>query len=253
MNYIGIVIAVIGSIILIADRINSKRLSKKDIMIIALVILSLAFSVWDLQQQANEKSASSTSGMISSDSNSIIYPCIHLGNSTFVGGPQGTIPVQINNDPIQIRIENGQLIVSAIVRDESGKVVAEIVNNTWQFFTPQALESNHDDNGVEVIDQYHRVALQIDMIGSCARIAGIFYADNGMVACVSSTNGSLGFIFGNNSQIRQTIAEVWERNPNIITPIFVYPSNLNPGKRVHPIVPITPAQKIRAFGKQFGL
>jgi len=253
MTILETLIALIGSIFsglgLILVLVENKKTAKKFIVVgLVLISLSFGFSVLDSIIKGEEESARSPSGIISS--NYAEMPCICLGNSCTEGYQN---VATLGNDKIFVRVEKGQLKVSALVRDESGKIMGEIKDDAFESFSPYALKCNHDDTGWEVIDPYGRVALQVDMVKSCAHIAGIFYMENGKGALIASGNGSLLLISGNTSQMKSDIIKIWERNPDIIAPIFVYPSADNPGKRIHPVALEKPLKKIYAFVKQIGL
>ncbi|VVB64324.1 Uncharacterised protein [uncultured archaeon] len=232
MNLIGIALALIGYIIAILEYTKEPRISTRLIIIIALSTLALGITIWDLQKQENEKLALSNTGEISSNLKNVTYPCIYWGITRTENGPGGVSPiVQIVNDKMYVQVENGKLKISAIVRDESGKIMGDIKDNVFEAIPPYAPRSRHDDTGWEVLDPYGRVALQVDLIGSCAHIAGIFYSEDGTVAFIFPNKAPWIILQGPKGQINQNITELWMENPNIITPIFDYRSDKH-GERV---------------------
>ena len=72
---------------------------------------------------------------------------------------------------------------------------------------------------------------KVDLIGSCAHIAGIFYSEYGTTVLVFPNNDPWILLQGPKGQINQNITKLWAENPNIITPIFDYRSDKH-GERV---------------------
>lgn len=157
--FIGVIVTSLG---LILGRIETKQISNGLIVFgILLVVVGGVLSIWDSYNQDKEKLALSDTGEISSNLKNVTYPCIYWGITRTENGPGGTSPiVQIDNDKMYVQVENGKLKVSAIVRDESGKIMGEIKDNVFEAIPPYAPRSRHDDNGWEVLDPYGRVALQ---------------------------------------------------------------------------------------------
>jgi hypothetical protein len=146
--------------------------------------------------------------------------------------PGGVSPiVQIGNDKMYVQVENGKLKVSATVRDESGKIMGQIKDNVFEAIPPYAPQSRHDDNGWEVLDPYGRVALQVDLIGPCAHIAGIFYSENGNTAIIFPNNAPWIVSQGPNDQLKRNITQLLMDNPDLIKPIFDYRSDKH-GERI---------------------
>ena len=229
--FIGSLISCLGFVLVL---IENKKIAKKLIAFgLVLIVLSFGLSYWNSQIQEKEKSARSNTGIISSNLKNITYPCCCVGTVCSASGPGGIArTLRLGDDQIYVWIENGQLKVTAKVRDESGKIMGEIINGSFESFPPYSLKSNHDDNGWEVIDPYGRVALQVNLLGPCAQIAGIFYLASGNSVVIAQSNGTLSGIPLPNDQIKKEISQELTANPNLIPPIFVYPSNEHPGERV---------------------
>jgi len=234
MNTIEIIILFIGSIFsivgLFLGYIEDKQKARKLAAIgIVLIVISFGLTLWDWNQQGIIDAAKSNSGEISSRSNDILYPCICMASAKMCNVKNA---VQLNNDPISVRIENGKLIVSAKVRDETGKIMGEIINNSFISYPPYALKNRHDDNGWEVIDPYGRVAIQVDLIGSCAQVAGIFYSMDGNGVMIFPKEGAFIIAGGPSNQLRDNVSRLWESRPDIIPPLFDYSSDEYPSKRL---------------------
>ncbi|MGA9100268.1 MAG: hypothetical protein WB392_15200 [Methanotrichaceae archaeon] len=235
MNSVEIIVLFVGalftSIGIILGYIEDKKTARKLAAVgIFFIFVSFGLTLWDSHQQDIINAAKSNNGEISSKLNNITYPCVQIGGlfSCYALGA-----VDFGNDIMSVRLENGKLIVSATVRDETGKIMGKITNNSFESYPPYALESRHDDNGWEVIDPYGRVALQVDLVGQYAHISGISYSMDGKSAMIAPFNGPLIFLSRNSSdQLRDNVTQIWEHNANIIPPLFDYSSNDYPSKRL---------------------
>ena len=163
--------------------------------------------------------------------NNLTHPCICMGSVTVC---DTNTAFRLVNDRIYVQTENGKLKISAKVRDESGKIMGKIENNTFESFKQYSLRSCHDDTGWEVLDPYGRVALQVDLSDSCAHIAGIFYSEDGKIAVVYPNNGSPIMFGGSKDQIRENMNRLWIEYPNVITPLFNYRSDKQVCERMKP-------------------
>ena len=148
-------------------------------------------------------------------------PVILMGNGGFgIGGRRDvgeSNPIKTDEDKIIVWTENGQLKVSAVVRDKDGKVLARIVGNNWDTMPrPAILDRNYDRNCLEVEDAYGNVVLQVSMVGSCAQILGIFYDKSENVLVLDDT----GFHYNPGSYNAK------------INPFFVHPCEGHLGERI---------------------
>jgi hypothetical protein len=242
MNLIGIAIALIGYCISILEYLNTPQFSVRLIILIILSTLALVLTIWNLQKQDREKLISSESGSISS-SRDITYPCLTIGGSRiedrkdpeslniveftegagfggvgFVFGEnkrQKSDLLQNEDNKIIVWIDNGQLKVSTTIKDKDGKILARITGNDWDNAQkPLIYDRNFDKRGLEVVDAYCNVVLQVDMNKSCAKVSGVFYVESGKTIVANDK----GFHFD---------------VPGVkINPIFIYPSENHLGERI---------------------
>lgn len=206
--------------------------------------------MWDSQKQEKEQLAVSSHGTLFTDSKNIVYPRVCLGSICHESGPEGFYPLvfgdgcmciiaegsldnNLSGDRIFVCAENGKLKLTATVRDETGKIMGDIINNRFESYPQYALKARHDDYGWEVIDPYGRVAFQVDLDRGCAYIKGIFYSMNGDMALVSANDRCINFGPGlPSNEIKKNVDRYFERTPNLITPIFDYSSDEYPSKRI---------------------
>jgi len=217
---IGTITAILGQI---SGSIENKKISNwLKVIGIVLILMGGYFSFLDYQDREQEKLASSTSGVISSE---IKYPCVIAG-SNFIGiGPNGEVNLlkliylgSIFDPMLRLKMEDGYLKVSATVRDDDGRYLAGIVDNSWDTAVqPLILDKNFDKNAFEVVDSYKKVVLQVSLAGECANVSGVFYGPDGWATIIT------------NDRITRTIPD---KIYNMIEPNFIYPSEKHLGERI---------------------
>jgi energy-coupling factor transporter transmembrane protein EcfT len=219
--YFGIFVTFVLAFVTISKEYINRYVSNVQIIVLMtiLILFSALVTAYATYNADIDKMYSGTSGKIQPNSHGRIYPCITLGGAGTVcsNGPGG---LAISNgcsnssDRIMVWVENGQLMISAVVRDKSGRVLATINGNEWDTATrPTIYDRNFDKNAVEVIDNYGKIVLQVNMVGENASVVGVFYGDNGTVLTIAR-----GII---------TTDEI----PLNVDRIFVYPSELHKGER----------------------
>jgi|GEM_PF-6165762 hypothetical protein len=81
--------------------------------------------------------------------------------------------------PINIKIDNGNLLVTASFNDKSGKLIAQIVDNNWTINKDNYCDRNFSTNALEVVDANKVPLLQVDIkTGNNIFIGGVFYFPN---------------------------------------------------------------------------
>ena len=76
------------------------------------------------------------------------------------------------------------LIVDSKIYDIDGKLVAEIIDNEWQINRNTSFKMNADESGLEVVDNYGVVALQIEVLANTVQVNGMIHCD-GVVLCMN--------------------------------------------------------------------
>jgi hypothetical protein len=118
--------------------------------------------------------------------------------------------------PVQIRIRDEKLLVSAEVKDEAGETIAKIHDNEWVVNNNpvKARDRNYNDYAFEVIDANGIPVLQVyTQGGNLIFVNGLFYYAGGRI--LASPEVTIG---------SPTDIEVSEK----LTPIFKYPSGGSP-------------------------
>ena len=187
------------------------------ITIFMILIGSFATNAYILWQEEAMEKYSKFSGTISGTKD-IEYPSIKLGTAKFVWkGPEGEPIIRIGNDSIKVWIEDGELKISTVIRDETGKIIAKLEANEWQVNPNLIFDRNFDTKAAEVINQKGEVVLQAEFDGESVLFAGIFYREDGWRV-------ALGY---NVIEIRPPGESLQISFP----PIFKYPSEIHPGER----------------------
>jgi hypothetical protein len=161
---------------------------------------------------------------------------ISLNN--FITSPFGNV----TSDEFHIDLLNGKFQVSASIRDSDGKLITQIVNNTWKTVDPNYQlaywDRNYNDYAFEVITSNYVPILQVAMVGSNEiQFDGLFYTEDGFVRLAPMSNGGASFTYYPKSE---TFEEV---NKNESIPLlFKYPALTNAsnlGKMENPFYPTT--------------
>lgn len=97
-----------------------------------------------------------------------VYPKFEFGDSGAIlmfTGPQGSplFKLAADND-LTILVENGQLMVSTVIRDKGGRVVAEITKNEWKVNPQNSWDRNYSSEALEVKDPSGDIVLQIKVV-----------------------------------------------------------------------------------------
>jgi hypothetical protein len=139
----------------------------------------------------------------------------------YQGGPLSrmfTNPAFKVLDDLDFRINEieGQIKVSMLVRDESGKLVARLVGNNWEVAPPpKTWDKNYSKDTLEIIGESGHVVLQVRCLPDRIQLNGTFYDELG--------NG-LSITPGKNEYVEIKILDS-SSLPAKIDPIFKYPSD----------------------------
>jgi hypothetical protein len=130
---------------------------------------------------------------------------------------------QINlNGGVEIYEENGNIKLNARIRDKSGQLIAEIIDNEWTLNHNYMFDRNYSNNALEVINNYGNVVLQLQYISNVILFQGVVFNDQGK--CVA-------FWEGNDGRGQAVMYGSVETNFTVpIKRIFKYPSWEHLGK-----------------------
>ncbi|MFC1596279.1 hypothetical protein ACFL4D_03260 [Candidatus Margulisiibacteriota bacterium] len=210
----------------------------------SLAIISILVSIglsWFMWHDANLKTKQSqSSGRISGiqiDKN-INGIALDIG-----GGPNGSFiqdkfpGILVGGVPVfeglDVYIEDGEVKLSATIRDSSGNILAQIKANEWLVNPNRILDRNFDDKGVEVINEKGEVILQANYRGY-RTIQGERFVDIEFKGVFTVPNGKrwvLGMPNSSNEPLLQLFAIVAKDYIVDFSKLFKYPSEEHRGER----------------------
>lgn len=194
---------------------------------IAAIIAGLYSLHYGKLAEKEKAMAIATEGTLSTpNTNSIVtYPKIRIGNNGITmrfgpnGGSLGSVLMfdDLKDDHLRISVKDGKMRVSTVIRDESGHLIASIIENEWKTSPAFSFDRNYSDRALEVIDFKGKVVLQIQLNGDVAEIQGIFCSLKGSGVAVYAKENGAGIVVGFNN-----LEEVYDKID--IKPLFKYPS-----------------------------
>jgi hypothetical protein len=181
MNLLSIIVMLIISLIAIFKDYFFKD-ETSVLVVIALILCSISVASFQINSLLNrfkrEKNAQYVGRITGKER--LEYPAIKIGASTLVWtGKEGEPIIRIGNDPTVIWLENGKLMISAMIRNEAGRVSAKIDANQWTINPNLLFDRNFDDRAVEVVDVKGNVVLQTMMVEEGVSFSGVFYREDG--------------------------------------------------------------------------
>ncbi|MGN7888405.1 hypothetical protein [Dyadobacter sp. 22481] len=151
---------------------------------------------------------------------------IKIGNGVgrwFAGAADGVIFRIGDEIGLGVTEKSGNLLVSFIVRDKFGEIVAEMTENEWELNEENFYKRNYDDTGLEVIDSKGDVIFQIELEKGLIKLQGKLYTRSGGGAAFYCAPDGAAVIQGFDSTFVDSIH---------IQPIFKYPSEKYFGVRL---------------------
>ena len=160
-----------------------------------------------------------------------IYPKFEFGDSGAIlifAGPQGSPIFKFADDNnLIVSVVNGNISVSATIKDKQGSIVAEVIDNEWKINPKNSWDRNYSSNALEVKNASGEVVLQIKLVEDRIQFQGKLYDSNGRGIAFGKMLGQDGWGGG--------IEMTGQNHPNLemkINPIFKYPSELHLGEFV---------------------
>jgi hypothetical protein len=120
--------------------------------------------------------------------------------------------------------DNGHLKVSLLIRDQTGTVVARIIENEWQVSHPPGIfDRNYTNDTLEIINNSGEVFLQIRLLADRVQLNGVFYNSEGYGIEVYPHPETKG-------KWRMHILAPETKRRYELKPLFKYPSELHFGE-----------------------
>jgi hypothetical protein len=194
-----------------------------------LLVLSAFIQLRVAISERRAKASSAQTGVLKSRQTLLApkqatLPKLEIGDSGAIfafSGPQGQPLFKFFDDShLTVELEDGQLKVSTVIRDQTGKVVAELAKNEWKVNSATAYDRNYSKDALEVRDATGEVVMQVRFVGDRVQFQGRFFDKTGRgvtIAKVKGPDGKMGGAMDFSAQLR-------------ITPIFRYPGERHLGE-----------------------
>jgi hypothetical protein len=223
----GLIVAVLGLI----TAFKWKELSglKKILSIVSMVAGTLFSGITAYNTYMDKKIESHYGDINSGSYTNVKMLQIGFGGTRIqYAGPDGAVFVigKEKAPGIELFLKNGKLVINAVCRDLSGKVIAKIIQNEWTLYSND-YEYNNDDNAFELVIKGEQQAIfQIDLQKDVVHVAGLFVDESadGFFICENPKgDDALIITMDKNSPKGQFVP---------IKPIFKYPRERYLGIRV---------------------
>lgn len=178
-------------------------------------VVSIITAYWYLRDQTT----SAYSGQLA-PATFIHWKYLSVGNTRFaINGIDGAIFRDGELPLLSLRATNGQLLVSTVIFDSRGDMVAELKDNEWSVNKNAAYDRNYTSNALECRDNRGNVVLQVVSLGDTVHVAGVFRCRTGKSLTLAPAESGAEMEFSPPNK-ESTLK---------IRPIFDYPSSLHFG------------------------
>lgn len=161
-----------------------------------------------------------------------VWPSMEFGDSGAIlryTGPEGSPLFKIGEDTgLTIVWEGRQVKLSTIIRDQNGRVVAELVKNEWKVNPQNSWDRNYTADTLEVKDPTGDIVLQVRALPDRVQLQAKFYEASGRGV-------GFGKIRGPDGKWGGGIELTGSAHPRLtlrIAPLFKYPSDRHFGELV---------------------
>lgn len=140
----------------------------------------------------------------------------------FGKGDGSTNVKMLEDNKLRVTLHDGAVRVSLLVRDRTGAVVAELVDNEWKVNPQRSFDRNYLHDALEVRDASGDVVLQVRVRGRRVHLQAKLFTPSGeQIALIEGPKGTGANLF------RSPQGEVITER---ISPMFKYPSERHLGK-----------------------
>jgi hypothetical protein len=160
--------------------------------IASISLLGSIVTIFAFLLYLQDKKVESTSGLLTSPSlTSFRY--LTVGTVRFIVDSPDNVFLREGDTPIlSLRLVNNRLLVSTMIRDMNGDLIAELVDNEWKLNKDSIFDRNYTDECLEVRDKQGRITLQVIHFGDTIHLAGIFRCRNTCTTVLEpSENGAV--------------------------------------------------------------
>ncbi len=216
----------IGVFELVDKRIKREKLKWTNWLIIGLSAFVVLFSVLETIRINKIQKYSNYTGVLDGQVESEIkYPSLAVGGTIFKFSGISRNVIYNEDEPIQLWIENNQLLLTLNLRDSLGNIVARIDRNEWDINENEIFDRNFDNHGLEIVDKKGDIILQLDYNREVVQFAGVLHTKDGRAIAYYPKDSGGAINKDYNPEIDTTDEVI-----NLI-PLFNYPSSLHMGER----------------------
>lgn len=106
------------------------------------------------------------------------------GQRVNISAPEGTVLQPFGpNIAFSLRRTEEGLLVSAIIHNLDGRVIARVIENNWVMYDGQYLLRNFDEHAIEMVDAYDVPVFQVEYVTpTSVRIGGVFRVESKNIA-----------------------------------------------------------------------
>lgn len=160
-------------------------------------------------------------GNVFTDGQTHGVPMVKIGRTTFVFAPNvpATVFPLFHDSGVKIEIGKSGPLLSTVIRDRNGNLVAEVNQNHWRIYTQYSIDKNFTEKAIEIKDSAGHVVLQAQiLLPYTIQLQGEWWDTQGrgirMVNSADPRYGGFVVPIGRENQHTDTLIE----------PMFQYPS-----------------------------
>jgi len=179
LTLIALIIALIG---LLKKHVPHLETGKSTAAIACLLVLTAFITIAREYQTGKRTIRQAWYGILHSPTKSKEqYPVLMLGPTALRYTGKADQPMfQIADEPIFLKMINGEAAISVILRDNTGKIMGGIRDNEWFLYQGPISDRNFNDNTLEAKDDKGGVVLQVRVQGERILLAGTFFSKAGV-------------------------------------------------------------------------
>lgn len=126
-----------------------------------------------------------------------VRPILAVGGSRVVlESKEGILFSDRQDSLLSVRLVKGKLLISTLIRNDKGDLLAEMVDNNWNHQSrPAIFDRNYTKNALEIRDSKGDVVLQAVDLGPAIYVAAVLYCRNGASITIGPDPVGGGAIF----------------------------------------------------------
>lgn len=200
-----------------------------------LLVAGFLLATLIVSNLAREQYKNATYGILKSKNETLFsgienkYPKIKLGFSNAFVEFQTPIYQQFllwfTDSRLQIKVNEGRLLVDAKIRNSKGDMIGEIIDNEWSVRRPPAYDRNYTADALEVKDDKGDIVLQVKVTNDWVQLQAVLYGVTGDAVMIGS-RAEQGVMKGQVYKARSDMP-IFQ-----IQPMFKYPSDKYFGKTI---------------------